>query len=109
MPATIPQFDRRASILKPTTTRDAAGGVVETYAEAESRWCRRADQGGAEFRYAGQLRAETTALFKFRYFTGLSEKDRIRCESRDWDIVSINEVGRRQFLHVQAKEREGQV
>ena len=108
MPATRPQLDRRASILTPTTTRDADGGPVETFAATATRWCRRDEAGGREIRVAGQLRAETSALFTFRYFAGLTVKHRILCEGRTWDIVAINEGGRRQWLRVQTREREGQ-
>jgi SPP1 family predicted phage head-tail adaptor len=95
-------------ILTPTTTRDAAGGPVETWAVSQTRWCRREDVGGREIRVAGQLRQETTAIFTLRWFDGFPGKSRLRQEDRTWDVIIATEVGRRQFLKVQAKERIGQ-
>lgn len=101
-------LDRRVAVLAPTTTRDASGGPVVTYAVSKTVWCNREDTGGRETRVAGALRGEADATFTLRWFDGLTAANRLRCESRDYDITACSEVGRRQFWLVAAAERKGQ-
>lgn len=103
-----PHFDRRAIVSTPTRTRDADGGVVNTFATLRTVWCRRVDAGGREFRTSGALRDEATAIFFTRYYSDIAAKDRIVCEGRTYEITSPpSEIGRRQQLQIECMEVGG--
>lgn len=102
------KFDRQAVILAPVETRDADGGPVTTYAPTKSVWCHRHDMTSREVRVANALRSETTAIFTFRWFSGLTPKHRIECEGVTYEIDPPKEIGRRQYLEVSAFDRPGQ-
>lgn len=108
MPATTPQLDRRVELLKPVNSKDALGANVTTWVVDSFRWCRKDESGGRETRLAGQIREETTATFLFRFYPDISGAWRIREGTRQWDVLSAREVGRRQWTSVQAAERFGQ-
>jgi SPP1 family predicted phage head-tail adaptor len=102
------RFDRQATILAPTVSRDADGGPTHTFSSAGTRHCHRRDVTSREYRMAEALRSETTAIFTFRYFDGLTALHRIRCENRTYDLSPPKEIGRRRYIEVEAKERIGQ-
>lgn len=108
MARSTPKFDRKARILAPNPGRDSDGGPRTGYVATMERWCHRLDLSSREYRLAAALRSETTALFTFRYFAGLSPQHRIECEGRVYDVFPPKEIGRRQYLEVEAKERIGQ-
>jgi SPP1 family predicted phage head-tail adaptor len=112
MPRPTAQLDRKCEVLRATTTRDAAGGRVETYSTIATPWCHRTDTGGGETRSFGALHSETTSVFEMRWSSSLmplTAKDRIRQEGRTWDVLVVREIGRRQAFLIQARERIGQV
>lgn len=102
------KFDRQAVILAPTEARDTDGGPTTTYSDSKSVWCHRHDLTSREFRVANALRSETSAVFTFRWFPGLTPKHRIMCEGRTYEIDPPKEIGRRQYLEVDAFDRPGQ-
>lgn len=101
-------LDRIVDLLRPINIKDGLGANIEEWRLAGSRWCRRDETGGREGRIAGQIRAETTAVFVFRYNPDITPAWRIREGSRTWDILSVREGGRQQWTIVQAAERFGQ-
>jgi len=109
--ADSPQLDRRITVLSPTTTRDAAGGVVLTYGTYGTAWCNRMDKGSREFGFAGTTVDETTVIFRTRWSSSLAAITgdyRISHEGREFAVTApTREVGRRQFLLIEAKERKG--
>lgn len=102
------KLDRQAEILAPTEARDSDGGPTTTYSSSKTLWCHRHDLTSREVRVSDALRSETTAIFTFRYFTGLTPKHRILCEGRTYEIDPPKEIGRRQYLEVAAFDRPGQ-
>lgn len=101
------KLDRKADILEPTVTRDEDGGPTTTYGVVRSLWCNRTDRSSRETRVFSALRSETTALFTFRYFTGLTADHRIRCEGRTYNVQPPREISRRQYVEVEAEEVPG--
>jgi len=102
------RFDRQATILAPAISKDADGGPTHTYASAGQRYCHRRDISSREYRLAEALRSETTAIFTFRWFEGLTAQHRILCEGRTYDLNPPKEIGRRRYVEVEAMERIGQ-
>jgi len=105
--ATTLKFDRKAEILSPSVTRDADGGPETIYTATATRYCNRLDRSSRETRIFSALRSETVAVFTFHYFSGLTPEHRLRCEGRVYTIQPPRELGRRQFLEVEASEVPG--
>lgn len=99
------KLDRRIVIQTATNTTDSSGGFTTVWTDTARIWASKSDQGGREFRAAGTLMAETTTVFGIRYFTGLTTQHGISYDGKFYDIVSIGEIGRREGMTIQAKER----
>jgi SPP1 family predicted phage head-tail adaptor len=100
----IGRLDRRITIQRKTTTRDANGGEVVTWSDWKTVWASKADQGSREFRSAGALYAETTTIFGIRYLAGVTGQDRIVYRETVYDIVGApSEVVRLTEMLIQAK------
>jgi SPP1 family predicted phage head-tail adaptor len=97
-------LSRRITIQTLTET-NTYGDVVKSWTDERTVWCEIVTTGGGEFYAAQKLNAETTVLFKTRYFRGLTTKHRIKYCGRVYEILSVNDVGeRRRELHISAKE-----
>ena len=101
------KLDRRVEILAPLVTASKAGGGAEqSFSVAATVWGARADQGGREYREFGALNAEATSVFTLRWREGLTTRNRLCCEGKEYDIRNISETGGRHvFLLVQAQVR----
>jgi SPP1 family predicted phage head-tail adaptor len=98
-------MDRQVAILTYASTRDAAGGVVETWTEGATVPAEKADQTGREFQAAAQTNAEMTTRFWLRWRSDITAKGRLLCEGVVYDIKAIREVGRRDGLEITATGR----
>lgn len=110
MPRPPKRLDRKATILANEIGKDAAGGFTNAFKQVGPvRYCHREDRDGSEARSADANRSETSAIFTFGWFAGLTTDQRLECDGVLYDIVSPpRELGRRQFLLVSAKERPAQ-
>jgi SPP1 family predicted phage head-tail adaptor len=99
------RLDRRITIQAPVQARDASGGVVTTWLDAATVSAQRIDQGGREFRSAGSLLSETTAIFEIRYFRGITTAHRVKESETVYDVLAVGEIGRREGMRLQAKVR----
>lgn len=100
------KLDRRLTIQARTLTRDAAGGAVPSYADVDTVWAQKVETTGRESRIANQLRADTTIVFRIRYYADLTEQHRLLFEGRYYDVTQINEENRRETQLVQARTVE---
>lgn len=75
-------------------------------------WASRKDVSDGERWQAGEVQAHITTRFVVRWSVfskGLTPKDRLVCEGREFDIVGIKEVaGRGRFLEITAAARADQ-
>lgn len=92
--------DRRITIRRKTLTRDAIGGVVETWDNLCVVWAQKMDVSGREFIAAGQVNPEITTRFRIRWRNDITKAMRVLYDGVDYDIVHIAEMGRRQFLEM---------
>jgi SPP1 family predicted phage head-tail adaptor len=99
------QLDRLLQIRSATLANDATGQPIETWTTTATVWCKREDMSGAEASDAGERSAETNSEFTIRYRTGVTPKNRLICEAREYDVVSVLEVGRREYLTIMARAR----
>jgi SPP1 family predicted phage head-tail adaptor len=97
------KLDRLITIQALTESRDAGGGIVQTYTTEAQVWAARADAGGREFRSFGQLSAEVNAVFTIRAYSGLTTKHRIVDSGYRYDIAYVQPIDRSGYQTVQAK------
>jgi SPP1 family predicted phage head-tail adaptor len=98
------QLDRRIQFLRATASDD---GIAqdETFSNHGSRvWAQKKEISDGERWRAGEVAAHITARFVVRWsrFTaGITPKDCLVCEGRNYDITGIKEIeGRRQWLEI---------
>lgn len=99
---TAGKLDRCIRIESPTRAQDSYGEAIDTWGIVES--CRAAVKymNGKEPFQGDQFNAQRTVQFTIRYRTGIDETCRIVWEGDTYDIVYINQVGRRQWLQIVA-------
>lgn len=96
-------MDRRIMVQRRDVTRDAAGGVIETWVDQFHLWTEIPKQQGGETLIADGDRASDTRQFRIRYREGIaSDTHRIEYQSRFYDIRHIAEEGRRNRLLITA-------
>lgn len=103
----IGTMDRRIVIERHTSTQDAFGGDVETWATLTTLWASRQDASDSERLSAAQVNAVQMSRFVVRSSTvtrGVTAKDRINHDGSVWDIQGIKETrhGRKRFLEITA-------
>lgn len=103
----IGKMDRQITIEALTQGQGSKyGEPTETYAPWATVWGNKYEGGGREFEAARQITAEIDTQFQIRYVAGLSTTMRITYEGRQYDILRIQEVGRRNRLNIWAKARQ---
>lgn len=99
-------LDRRVTLLAPEPLRGAAGGYSESWAPVARICAKVTDLTGREFFAAAQVNAEVTTKFLIRYRAGVTPQMRVRWRDRDYDIVTVAEVGGRDDgIEIMAKAR----
>jgi SPP1 family predicted phage head-tail adaptor len=103
----IGRMDREIVIETPTFSQsDEYGEPTTTWATWNTVWANVYTGGGREFEAAQQTNAEIDTQFQIRYVAGLSPKMRISYNSQYYDILRIEEVGRRNRWNIWAKARQ---
>jgi SPP1 family predicted phage head-tail adaptor len=97
----IGKLDRQIVIQRNTPTRDSEGGLVDSWANLRTIWASKEDRGGGKSFRAGAYRPETDTVFTIYYTENLTEQDRIVYRSKNYSILSIGEIGRKEGLIVQ--------
>jgi SPP1 family predicted phage head-tail adaptor len=97
-------MDRRIIIQRSVVTRDAVGGVTETWEDQFSVWAEIPRQAGNESAIADADRSQETRQFRIRYRTGIaSNTHRVSYQSKIYDIRHIQEeMGRSNRLLITA-------
>lgn len=99
------RLNRRITVQRKAVTYDAYNEPIESWADKYTVWAEVITSGGGEFYAAQKLNAQTTAVFKIRYTKAFTTLDRIKYESRIFEILSLNNIdGDRVELHISAKE-----
>lgn len=97
------KLDRRLTILRATTGRDAFNATVETWGDFVTVWASHVPATGAERIAAHEKGAELTAVFEVRWSAeaaSITPKDRVRFDGRELDIQSATEIGRREGVRI---------
>jgi SPP1 family predicted phage head-tail adaptor len=96
------RLDRKITLQKPTTSRDAYGGQATSWTDEATVWAQVQQQSGRELFAAGKL-AEVDALFKIRYRSDVDETWQVVYDGRTYDIQSVKELGRKDGLEIVGK------
>lgn len=102
------KLDRKVTLLRATTTANALNEPVETFASIGVAWASMRRASAREVLASAEIGAESTTVFEFRYLTGpasLTPKDRLSYGGREFNIQSVEEIGRREGVRVGAVAR----
>ena len=104
-------LDRRAQFRRATLV-DNGLEQVEVFANHGSPVpVAKRDVSDGERSRASEVQAIITARFQLRwsaFSAGLTPKDRLVCEGREYDITGIKEIQRRRVLEISASARADQ-
>lgn len=101
-------LDRRVRIYTAGIVRDDHGDDVNGYVPGPTVWASATPGGGRERLVSAQIAAEAPMVFRIRYSSAvasLSTTSRIEFPAgsgRMFDIVSVDEIGRREGLEIVA-------
>jgi SPP1 family predicted phage head-tail adaptor len=99
------RFDRRIVIQQLTAgtpAQDAYGEPSETWTTYANAWAEKLDVGGREKYQTSGRQAEVDTVFRIHYQAGITHKMRIYYNSTAYNILFINELGRKQYLEIRA-------
>lgn len=99
------QLDRLITLQGKTSTQDDHGGVVEAWAKVADIWAQYLAGGGNERFASAQVYAETQGRFRIRWRSGVTPQHRIVFDGKEWDIIAVDEIGRRTGLELKVKAR----
>jgi len=98
------KLDRRISVETKSTSLDANGDRVDTWTTILSSIpANVAPTGGKEFIRATRMFETASAVFMIRYRTNITQRDRILYNGRYYNIISIDEMGRKDGLLIVAE------
>lgn len=109
------RLDQRVTIQQRVESRDGFGAVVWTWEDLATIWAAVEPLRGDEFFAAAQVQNRLMTRIRIRYRAGIRAKQRVAVPVevegspipvRYYDIESVQEVGRRQELHLICVDRE---
>jgi len=106
----IGQLDRQIILANYTETADAVGYMSKSWTDAATVWAKVVTQSGTEGQDNQQEIARSRVMFtiRFRNDITIDESTRIEYKSDYYDIVSIKEIGREEYLELTATKRDNQ-
>jgi len=108
------RLDRRIRLERDTGAVDPASGervAVWATLGPEKLWASRRRAGSSETLAAAELSAAVSDVFEIRWdstWADVNPKDRLVFEGRVYQIVSVDEIGRREGLRIGAVARADQ-
>ena len=91
-------------LQKPTNTRDAGGGITETYTTLSNLYADIEQTRGTESLRQGQVKEKTTHIFTIRYRRDIGTNYRIRYDSDNYNIKNIKNIdNRNRYLEVECE------
>lgn len=100
------RMDRKVDLMKPTTTTDSFGQVVESFAAEVSVWAQKRDVTGREDVEADQVVAQVRTEWTIRWRSDILPTWRIRYGSEIYLIDGILEIGRREGMKILTTKRD---
>lgn len=102
---TIGSLRERVTVQRKSATRDAIGGIIETWATLATLWAKVEPKSAGEQYRRQQIQAAADWTVTIRYRTDVAPADRLRWRGHEFEIVGlINTDMRRQFLELSCRE-----
>jgi SPP1 family predicted phage head-tail adaptor len=99
----IGALDRRVLLESRTDSQDSTGEVIVSWVELATVWAKKEDEtigSGEEYRDS-KLTSEQRSFFTIRYRADVNTLLRLTYDGLVYDIMTVNEVGRRKFLKLE--------
>lgn len=97
------RLDRRIRVQRKAATQNEFGEPVYTWSDYLTVWAQAKPISGAETFAASQFQAKADIQFLIRWSNAsqtITTLDRVAFDGRTFDIVSVDEVGRREGLQI---------
>lgn len=95
----------RVTLQQRATGTDAAGGVLNTWADFATRWASMDRAAGREVWDSAQRSGRVPAVFRMRYLAGVVPAMRLLFDGHVYNILSaVDQEGRRAELVITAEE-----
>jgi SPP1 family predicted phage head-tail adaptor len=104
-------LDRSLILRKRAVANNTLGEPVETFTDLATVRASKTDISDAEKVRAQQVGAEITTRFQIRWsvnWSDLNPKDRVACDLREYEVVGVKEIGRREGIEITACARADQ-
>jgi SPP1 family predicted phage head-tail adaptor len=98
-------LDRRITLMHRVLTSNRFGEQVVGYETYDQVWAQKLDVTGREFFSAQRTLAEGTTRFRIRHRNDLLATDLITYGGREYDIIQIAELGRKDGIEILATVR----
>ena len=101
-------LDRRVQFRRASMIDDGLSKAETWLDHGFPVWAAKADVSDGERWRAGEVAAHVTTRFRVRwslFMAGITPKDRLICEGREYDISGMKEIGRREGLEITAAAR----
>jgi SPP1 family predicted phage head-tail adaptor len=101
-------LDRRVQFRRSSLVDDGMSKVPVFADHGTPVWASKRDLSDGERWRAAEVQANVTTRFVVRwsgFAAGLTPKDRLVCEGREYEITGIKEVGRREWVEITTAAR----
>ena len=85
----IGRLRHKIIIEKPTETTSDTGDVIQSWAEFATVWAEVTPLRGREYWASKQITSEITGKIKIRYLNGITQKMRVKFDSRIFNIEAV--------------------
>lgn len=99
------KLDRRIVIQLKSLSQNAYGEAIETWADLAEVFAQYLTGGGNERFSSAQVYAETQGRFRIRWRADITPQHRIVFDGKEWDILAVDEIGRKEGLEIKVKAR----
>ncbi|MGK2287244.1 phage head closure protein [Pedomonas sp. V897] len=100
----IGALDRRLRLLRQNQAQNPVNGdVTVQWVPVATVWASRRQLSGREVEFAAATRGAEELRFRIRYRPDVSTTGRVECEGVPYEIVRVEEIGRRRWLDIYAR------
>jgi SPP1 family predicted phage head-tail adaptor len=100
-------MDRRITIKSKISTQNSYGEPIDTWIDIATVWAERRELRGDERWEAQRVNPTVECKYYIWHREGLTVKNRIVDGGRDFDILAVLEIGRREGLELIVSARGG--
>ena len=101
-------MDRRIQIGTYTEIKNDSGENLRTWTYANAIWAQLQPAGGREQLEADQKVGAIDAIFLIRYRSGITQRNLVKYNSENYDILGIEEVDRKRYLKLITKKKDNE-